>query len=65
MAAKNSDLFGRYVWLIDTIRSHGRITFAEISEQWVNSGLGYGDPVAVAHVYEPQEGDCRCVQYLY
>lgn len=45
MAAKKADLFGRYVWLIDTIRSHGRISFAEISEQWVHSGLGYGDPL--------------------
>lgn len=43
MAVKNSDLFGRYVWLIDTIRSHGRITYAEINECWKRSRLGYGD----------------------
>ena len=43
MGAKNSDLFGRYVWLIDTIRSHGRITFAEINECWKRSRLGYGN----------------------
>lgn len=43
MATKNADLFGRYVWLIDTIKSHGRITFAEINECWKRSRLGYGD----------------------
>lgn len=42
MAAKNADLLGRYVWLIDTIRSHGRITFAEINKCWKRSYLGYG-----------------------
>lgn len=42
MGTKNADLFGRYVWLIDTIRSHGRITFAEINECWKRSRLGYG-----------------------
>ena len=43
MGARNADLFGRYVWLIDTIRSHGRITFQEINECWKRSHLGYGD----------------------
>lgn len=43
MAARNADLFGRYVWLVDTIRSHGRITYAEINECWKHSRLGYGD----------------------
>lgn len=41
--AINSNLFGRYVWLIDTIRSHGRITYNEINELWQQSGLGYGE----------------------
>lgn len=43
MAARNADLLGRYVWLIDTIRSHGRISFEEINECWRHSRLGYGD----------------------
>lgn len=43
MGKRNSDLFGRYVWLIDTIRRHGRITFAEINECWKRCGLGYGE----------------------
>lgn len=43
MAATNSNLFGRYIWLIDTIRSHGQITYAEISKLWERSRLGYGE----------------------
>lgn len=35
--------FGRYVWLIDLIRSHPRITFKEISDHWEHSGLGDGE----------------------
>lgn len=34
--------FGRYVWLIDIIRSHPHITFKEINERWEDSGLGDG-----------------------
>lgn len=37
--------FGRYVWLIDLIRSHPHITFKEISDRWENSGLGDGEPL--------------------
>jgi len=35
--AKN--YFNRYVWLIDTIRKHGYITFSDISELWEHSAL--------------------------
>lgn len=40
-----ADKFGRYVWLIDIIRSHPNITFEEISEYWINSALGDGEPL--------------------
>lgn len=32
-------LFQRYVWLVDTIYRAGRITFEEINDKWINSGL--------------------------
>lgn len=38
-----ANLFGRYVWLIDTLHRHKRLTFREISELWQESGLGYGE----------------------
>lgn len=38
-----SNLFGRYVWLIDTLRRYGRLTFEEINDYWKESCLSYGD----------------------
>lgn len=38
-----SNIFGRYIWLIDTIRRHKRLTFEEINNLWVESGLSYGE----------------------
>ncbi len=38
-----ANLFARYIWLIDTLRLHRRLTFKEINSLWINSGLGYGE----------------------
>lgn len=38
-----ANLFGRYVWLIDTLSRYKRLTFQEISELWQESGLSYGE----------------------
>jgi Predicted transcriptional regulator len=38
-----ANIFGRYVWLIDTLRRHKRLTFEEINNLWVESGLSYGE----------------------
>ncbi len=35
--------FGRYVWLIDTLRHYGHLTYKEIINKWQQSGLSYGD----------------------
>jgi predicted DNA-binding transcriptional regulator YafY len=35
--------FGRYVWLVDTLRRYGHLSYKEISEKWQQSGLSYGD----------------------
>jgi hypothetical protein len=35
--------FGRYVWLIDTLRRHEHLTYKEISDKWQHSGLSYGE----------------------
>ncbi len=41
-----STLFNRYIWLVDTILSAGRITFEEINEKWTRSRLNYtGDDI--------------------
>lgn len=45
MATNSSNLFARYVWLIDILRTYGHRTFEQINELWQSSGLGYGDPL--------------------
>jgi hypothetical protein len=37
-----ANIFGRYVWLIDTIRRNKRLTYEEINNLWIRSGLSYG-----------------------
>lgn len=39
------DLFGRYVWIVDTIQSYGKITRKRLNELWVRSALGDGNPI--------------------
>lgn len=39
----SSNLFGRYVWLIDLLRQHKRLTYKEINAKWQKSGLSYGE----------------------
>ncbi|RHJ51743.1 WYL domain-containing protein [Bacteroides sp. AM10-21B] len=36
------DLFRRYIWLVETIYSSGRITFEEIADKWKRSSLNNG-----------------------
>ena len=38
-----SNLFGRYVWLIDLLRRYKQLTYEEINNQWKYSGLSYGE----------------------
>ncbi|MBD5346898.1 MAG: WYL domain-containing protein [Bacteroides sp.] len=38
----SQNLFNRYVWLVDTIRRHGRITRSELNRLWGRSRFGDG-----------------------
>lgn len=39
-----SNLFARYIWLVDVIHHHKQgITYRQINELWKQSGLGYGE----------------------
>lgn len=58
-----ANLFGRYVWLIDTLRRYKRLTFQEISELWQESGLGYGEelPLRTFHNHQrPSRTSSTC-----
>ena len=50
-----ANLFGRYVWLIDTLRRHKRLTFQEISELWQESGLSYGEELPLRTFHNHQK----------
>lgn len=39
------DLFSRYVWLVDTIKSYGSISRRELDECWRRSPFSDGDPL--------------------
>ncbi len=38
-----ANIFGRYVWLVDTLLRYKKLTYKEINELWKTSGLSYGD----------------------
>lgn len=42
-----SKTFNRYIWLLNTLLQHKRLTFEEISERWQNSCLSDGKPLAL------------------
>ena len=39
------DLFGRYIWLVDTIKRYGRITREELNARWKTSPFSNGEPL--------------------
>lgn len=50
------DLFNRYIWLIDTVYSAKRITFAEINQLWVRSLLNeYGERLPLRTFHNHRE----------
>ena len=38
------NLLNRYIWIIDTIHRHGRITRSELNELWKKSSYSNGEP---------------------
>lgn len=38
-----ANTFGRYVWLVDTLRRHNHLSYKEINQKWKRSGLSYGE----------------------
>ena len=39
------DLFNRYIWLVNTIYSSGKITLEDINQKWVQNALSEGNPI--------------------
>lgn len=41
----SSNLLARYIWIVDTIRRHGRISRAELNDRWKRSPFSEGEPL--------------------
>ena len=40
-----TDSLNKYIWIIDTLTAHGKLTRTEISDLWLRSSLGDGNPI--------------------
>ncbi len=52
----SKDLFSRYIWLVDTIRRHGRITRSELNRLWIQAPFSGGRPLARRSFFNYREG---------
>lgn len=50
-----SDLFKKYIWLVDTVYQHGPISFAEINRRWQRSTLCNGADIALRTFHNHRE----------
>lgn len=46
------DIIGKYIWIIETILKHGRISKSDLSELWGKSRFSQGDPMADRTFYK-------------
>lgn len=60
----SADRLTKYIWVIDTITTHGHITRQRLSELWEMSHLGDGR-AATPHVFHDAQGDRAGVRYRY
>lgn len=52
----NKNLIGRYIWLVDTLRSYGRLTRSQINDLWRRSSLSDGNPLPERTFYHYRRG---------
>lgn len=50
------DIIGRYIWIVDTILSRGRISREELNELWKKSRYSDGNPMAERTFYNYRRG---------
>lgn len=41
----NKNLISRYIWLVDTLNTHGKLTREQINDLWLRSSIGDGNPL--------------------
>ena len=40
------NLLNKYIWLLETIERHGRLSRAELNDLWLASDISGGEPLA-------------------
>ncbi len=50
------NLINRYVWLVDTINSYGRITLKDLNDAWLSSEISEGKPLARRTFFHYRDG---------
>ena len=45
---KKPNLFKEYIWLLNTIRRAGKISFDELNEKWLETDMSEGMPLTKA-----------------
>ena len=50
-----SDLFKKYIWLVDTVYQYGPISFAEINRRWQRCSLSGGSNLALRTFHNHRE----------
>lgn len=50
-----SDLFKKYIWLVDTVYQYGPISFAEINRRWHRCSLSNGSNIALRTFHNHRE----------
>lgn len=46
------DIIGKYIWIVDTILRHGKISKNDLNELWMKSRFSEGDPLADRTFYK-------------
>lgn len=50
-----SDLFKKYIWLVDTVHQYGPISFVEINRRWQDCSLSNGSNIALRTFHNHRE----------
>lgn len=50
------NLLNKYIWILETIERHGRISRADLNRQWLDSDISGGEPLARRTFYNYRNG---------
>ena len=42
---KPAQIFHQYIWIINTLRTHRKMTFEQLAQKWQDDGVANGNPL--------------------